>query len=280
LAHLPNVQIRALDEEKRYAEFVASTEAPVDTMVKGEILLMGGLDLDRFSKNGPVLDAHKRESVGDIIGRAKVWVEGDELVAGVTFAEGTPKADIAWQLTRTGFVNALSIGYWVKSYERVKDGQTIERGGRSYKGPAMLATEWELFEVSPVPVPSNKDTLRRSQESEGDMADERTAPKPDEAPPKLEDRAAKFEARKKEVLARVPECHWELAQDLMMREAMATADGIVDLILKQLQERAAPLGTPEPRQPAGPKAKEGEQKPEPKTAEFEGDVLIKGIRGM
>lgn len=160
---LADVAVRSLDEKTRTATFVAATEVGVRTWEGREHLRMAGARLTRFKANPVVLDGHDRSQVGAIVGRADVKVEGRELLAIVTFAD-TARAETAWQLVRGGFLRAVSVGF-IPNRERtveLRDGETDGVGESMITGPAKVVKEWELFEISVVPVPADAGALARS----------------------------------------------------------------------------------------------------------------------
>ncbi len=158
-ALLDSVSVRAIDEEARSATFVAATEGGVETWTGREFLRMAGVRLKRFRSNPVVLDTHNRFESGAVIGKAKVQTEGKELVAEITFAE-TERAETIWQLVKTGFIRALSVGFIPDPAKTKKLGPDDIDG--DIVGPATIIRQWELIEISVVPVPADRDALRRS----------------------------------------------------------------------------------------------------------------------
>lgn len=152
------MQLRGLDVKKRTATFTAATETLVD-MGWGlrESLRMSGIDLTRFDKNPVLLDSHNMWESGAVIGEAPATVEGKLLVAEARYAE-TDRAEEIWKLVRDGFLRTVSIGYDVRKHIELAEG--AEDG--EVRGPAIIATDWELFEISNVPIPADEDAVRRS----------------------------------------------------------------------------------------------------------------------
>lgn len=144
----------------RTIEFVAATEDPVE--IGGgfvEVLRMSGVDLKRYRSNPVVLNAHARRSVLNIVGRAPdLHGSGVQLVAPVQFSEVTDAGRKAYELALEGTLRALSIGYRVRLARELREGE--EDGG--VVGPALIALEWELLEVSVVPIPADPGALARS----------------------------------------------------------------------------------------------------------------------
>lgn len=161
--------LRAVNEEERSAEFVASTENAVWTWRGPEVLRMAGGDLSQFQRNPVVLDAHNRWDSSSIVGGAGKgvggWVkrEGRQLICKIVFAE-TARAEDIWKLVRGGFLRAVSIGYMIdpSSIKQLLEGETDGTGEAKVTGPAIVVKRWKLMEISMVPLPADEDALRRS----------------------------------------------------------------------------------------------------------------------
>jgi len=175
-----SMPVRARADGDGPVEFVVSTEAPVGPF--REVLLMEGADLSRFERNPLLLDSHDRSSIDSVIGRAPVRIEGGEMIARPEFAD-TERAQRAKSLVDGGFVNATSIGFRINFDSVVFVGEDAEH--RGIRGPAEVVGEWELLEVSLVPVPADKNALRRSyfeQRRGNTMTVPAATPTPAEAP--------------------------------------------------------------------------------------------------
>jgi hypothetical protein len=157
-------EVRSINEDTREATFVASTERAVSVGPwEPEVLRMKGARLGRYLKNPVLLDSHNRWNLDAVIGSCKVAVDGRELVATARYAK-TDAGNRAWELVKDGHVRAMSIGYSVnpKKVTRLKDGETDGEGDGLVRGPASIANDWELLEISNVPVPADEDAVRRS----------------------------------------------------------------------------------------------------------------------
>lgn len=153
-------QVRAIDEDKRTAIFVAATEGGVETWEGIEYLRMSGIDLARYKRNPIVVDSHNIYESGAVIGRAFVKIEGRDLVATVTFAT-TVRAEELWQLVRDDFLRAVSVRFRPLEIEEVGEGKSSGRGDNKIEGPARVVKRWELYELSLVSLPADPDALRR-----------------------------------------------------------------------------------------------------------------------
>ena len=162
-ALVTDCEVRAIDKEARTATFVAATERGVDTWDGKEYLRMTGAVLTRFRSNPVVLDTHNRYEAGAVIGKAVVKILGRVLEATITFAE-TNRAETIWQLVKTGFLKALSVGFMPDRSKALllAEGEMDGEGVNQIVGPATIFRKWELYEISVVPVPADKDALRRS----------------------------------------------------------------------------------------------------------------------
>lgn len=162
-ATLP-VQIRAAvevpasyDATAHTVELTAATEAPVrryswlsDTGYYQEVLDFspGAVDLARVQAGQcPLLDTHSSYSIESQLGRVvEARLESGQLVTVVRFGQ-TDEASEAEQMVAEGTLTGVSIGY------RVKELTLVEQ--QDGKDPVFRATQWELLEVSLVPVPAD-----------------------------------------------------------------------------------------------------------------------------
>ncbi len=166
-------EVRAIDDEKRTATFVAATEGGVRVWQGKEYLRMSGARLKRFRANPVILDTHNRFEAGAVIGNATVTVENRELIAVVKFAT-TERANDIWLLVKGGFLKALSVGFLPITEKTVElaAGETDGKDENEIVGPALIFKSWELYEISVVPVPADPAALRRgfNQGSQEELA--------------------------------------------------------------------------------------------------------------
>lgn len=122
--------------------FVAATEG---VKADGIDLRMTGVELDRFRNNPVVLFGHDARGRQNLpIGRAdNIDTHGDSLKMDISFDRDDEFAITVERKIRNGFLNSVSIGFDVHGWE--KPSQSLWNGG--------VATKWELFETSVVPVP-------------------------------------------------------------------------------------------------------------------------------
>lgn len=278
------VQVRAINEESRSATFVAATENGVDTWMGKEFLRMTGARLQRYRRNPVVLDAHDRFESGAVIGRADVKIEDKKLlIAEVTFAK-TTRANEIWELVRTGFLRALSVGFVPDNSKitRLSEGEVDGEGDDAIKGPARIIRQWELFEISVVPVPADAEALKRSffekqnfkstlgnEERETNMTDPnpkpappapnpQPAPQPEPVPPTEEMRALQTQKLRAETIRSIaPAACKELAETLVLEGV--SVDEASKRFLAELKTRTAPVGTGEPAPITGEGAPKNEK---------------------
>jgi hypothetical protein len=297
--------VRGIDEDKRTATFVASTERAVP-MGWGppEVLRMSGCDLKRFKSNPVVLNAHNRYSVEAIIGTAKVEKVGRELHATITF-DPTPEGEAAWLRVKSGSLRAVSVGYSVDStkIKRLAEGETDGAGDGLVSGPASVVRGWQLMEISVVPVPADQDALlRRSVYAAGSsrggigMALDLSSITPPAPPPSVNPPASGQPVSAPAV--HVAADARDLPEEIAMRKRAAINEQIRGLapasvndvaeecILEGLDveaarakvraayaaRRAAPIGTPEPAPAAGSQNNSA--------PELTADTVLRAITGL
>jgi HK97 family phage prohead protease len=269
---------------------------------------MAGVKLTRYRKNPVVLDTHNRWSAGSVIGRAEIRVEGKELLAVVTFAE-TTAAEEVWKLVKGGFIRALSVGFIPSKVQRVAEGEVSGEGADQVNGPARIVTDWELYEISVVPVPADADALRRgllglpegvlefllgernmakdkSQESAPVVPAETSV---SEAPQKPAERAApkgetlapvvptEIEALARNIRAICPKGCEQIAERCIVEGK--SLDDARKALLEEYTKRSTPVGTTEPKQPESEKKPEERGAAPTKIEDVPDDVLMRSLCG-
>ena len=136
------------------ATFVLSTD---DVDRHGDVVSADGWRLEAYRQNPVLLWAHEYRIPA--IGRAlSVWTEPHRLLASIEFAPSSFAQEVA-ALYAEGFQWGVSVGFRPIRWEERRDSRTGALLGLRY-------LEQELLEVSAVPVPANRQALRR--EAEGD----------------------------------------------------------------------------------------------------------------
>ena len=121
----------------------------------GDVVLAQGWRLDAYRRNPVFLWAH--DYTRPVIGRAlSVWTEPGQLLARMDFAPTDFAREVA-ALYRSGYQQGVSVGFKPLRYEERRQDRT-----GAFLGIRFL--EQELLEVSAVPVPANRNALRRGLE--------------------------------------------------------------------------------------------------------------------
>ena len=141
--------------------WVLTTEAPATVFdwqryeFVDEILLMDGLVLPD-NRQVPLLDAHSRWSVDDILGSVTDFRAAEAggfaaLEATVRFA-ADDKSQRAQQKALDGHLTDGSVGYAVTRSLWIPEGETAAVRGRVFTGPVKVSHEWHLREFSATPI--------------------------------------------------------------------------------------------------------------------------------
>jgi len=128
------------------------------------------VDLTRLNEIGVLLFNHDR---GKVLGRIeRAWLEGDRCKATVVF-DSDDAAETIYQKVKSGTLKGVSVGYRVKTWERVTAGEISSNG--KFTGPCDVAASWEPFEISIVSVPADP-TVGVGRELETETAVTKGAP--------------------------------------------------------------------------------------------------------
>lgn len=143
-----NQAIKSIDEAKRIAEYIISTD---DKDRMNEVVEQSW-DLDNYKNNPIVLWGHDPSNPDNVLGRAidiTTEKDGDRTIttAKVQFAEeGTSRGvDTVWSLVKQGILRTVSVGFIPHTF---KDGDEDS-------GIAQVLADNELLEFSIVPIPAN-----------------------------------------------------------------------------------------------------------------------------
>lgn len=154
------VKTKAIDVERGVFEAMVSTES-VDR--DGDILQAAGADVSNYLKNPVVLWGHNYWMPDAVVAKAleieKIVGRGVRIVFQFVQRGVNATADLVRDLWAGGYLNAMSVGFIPKQWERRKDinGETLERG--------LLYSMWEFLEGSIVTIPANQDALRLAFEA-------------------------------------------------------------------------------------------------------------------
>ncbi len=140
----------AAGESEQQMTFVISNEE-VDR--HGDVIMAAGWRLESYRKNPVFLWAH--DYARPVIGRASsVWRDPGRLLATIEFAPTEFAQEVA-TLYRQNYQKGVSVGFRPIRFEERRQEQT-----GAFLGIRFLAQE--LLEVSAVPVPANREALRRA----------------------------------------------------------------------------------------------------------------------
>ena len=130
--------------------FVVSTD---DVDRHGDVISARGWQLDSYRKNPVFLWAH--DYARPVIGKAaEVWTEPHSLMARMEFAPTNFAREIA-ALYQAGYQRGVSVGFKPLRFEERRHEKTGALLGLRF-------LEQELLETSAVPVPANRNALRRA----------------------------------------------------------------------------------------------------------------------
>ncbi|MBS1016879.1 HK97 family phage prohead protease [Acetobacter persici] len=139
-----DIDINADEGESRTASFIITTGTP-DT--DRDIILPDGIDFTYFNRNPVVLWQHDKDQlpVGKCISVQKIdngWKATVEFIS----KDISPFADTVYQMVKSGFLNAVSIGFLPTDLD------PNEYGG-------LTINKCNLFEFSIVTIPANPECL-------------------------------------------------------------------------------------------------------------------------
>ena len=124
--------------------FIASTESVARD---GMVIEARGWQLDEYIANPAVLWSHDYRGERPPIGKAdNVWIDGNRLMADITFDQSDPFAVAVESKYRNGFLNSVSVGW-----------DSVEVDGRT-------VTKANLLDISAVNVPGDPSALMERQE--------------------------------------------------------------------------------------------------------------------
>lgn len=163
-----NKMPNSLNEETRTVTFVISDET-LDR--DGEILKADGCRVDHYNNNPVVLYHHDSGGPGwfgdrkvnpdAVVGYAAVYRDGDQWLADITLEPGdiNPDADKVFKKIKFGSLRAVSVGF---KHIRGHWGE-MDKGEDT---GIYYIDDWELLEISVVPIPANPSALVKSYKGE------------------------------------------------------------------------------------------------------------------
>lgn len=147
-------------EQGRVVRFVASDETP-DRV--GDVIEVAGWNLTNYKRNPVVLwghDSNDRPPIGRAVNVHRgVGPSGKPaLLASIEFApkEANPFAETVYQLTKGGYLNAVSVGFMPRATKELTPEERQSLGMPNY---GMFYSQADLLEISVVSVPANPSAL-------------------------------------------------------------------------------------------------------------------------
>jgi len=151
----------ALNEESREIDISFSSELPVERWFGAEILLHGegNVDLKRLKNVGSVIYGHMPYDMKNIIGPIKkVYMDKDNRQARALIGfDDDDTGNLAMKKVKSRSLKGVSFGYVITKGRRVLEGEewTDPDSQKTYKGPAIVATRWEPYEITLTPIPAD-----------------------------------------------------------------------------------------------------------------------------
>lgn len=166
-------EVKIIDAATGTVDYVASDET-LDH--HGEIVTASGWGFTHFRKNSPLLNSHNSYDIHDVLGKVlSAEVVDGQLVERAQWAIGIghAAADVGFKLTESGFLKAVSVGFYsTKMVARWKDEaefrEAVESLGIEAKDAAGLRCihlEKEQLELSAVVIGANPNALAKGFEA-------------------------------------------------------------------------------------------------------------------
>lgn len=147
------VAVKAVDDERKVITLRGTTTT---TDRDGDVIVPQGGDLSNFRQNPVFLWAHdwrgERLPVGKSLEERVIVDVGIDF--DIQFDESDEFAMKVYNKYRNGYLNASSIGFIPRKWERIEDPDGRTTGWR--------ILEWELLELSGCPIPANPDALQQA----------------------------------------------------------------------------------------------------------------------
>lgn len=169
LTRVATVVPGSLNEEERTVDVIWTTGAPVlrgyfDKYWEELSLDPKHVRMKRLNNGAPLLDAHDGYKAADVVGVVEpksAALEPKRGIAKVRFAkaEDDPEADKIFRKVKDGILQNISVGY--STYKLEKQDRT-----GSDKIPIYLATDWEPYELSVVPMGADDGAGFRSMDTD------------------------------------------------------------------------------------------------------------------
>lgn len=155
-----SVKPEDIDEKNRTMTISFSSELPVSRRYYGDEILLhgeGNVSLEYLNTVGSVLRKHGGDML-DIVGSVqKAWTQDRRGMAVIKF-DDDENGNIAMQKIKSGSLRGISAGYQITKGIRLDEDKDIwvdPETKREYKGPAIIAFEWQPHEITLTPIPAD-----------------------------------------------------------------------------------------------------------------------------
>jgi hypothetical protein len=150
-----------VDDDKREIDISFSSEEPVERWFGAEVLLHGekNIDLKRLRSVGSVIYGHQPQEMKNIIGPIKkVYLDPEKKQARALIGfDDDETGNTALKKVKSKSLKGVSFGYVITKGRRLLQDEewTDPDSNRTYKGPAIVATRWEPYEITLTPIPAD-----------------------------------------------------------------------------------------------------------------------------
>ncbi len=153
----------SFDKEARTVRLTLATETPVREWTPygyaDEVLLMDGVVLPSGGQC-PLLDSHNAYSLNGQLGSLRGFsIVADRLDATAHFSVTAEKA---FTLVEEGHLKDASVRAKILEHVFIPEGTTQTIAGKSFTGPIVIATRWEVKEGSFTPIGADKNAKTRA----------------------------------------------------------------------------------------------------------------------
>ena len=169
------LETRAVDGEEDIVDLSFSSESNhvlrYDYELGGrvpEILLHeeGAVDLSPLMEAGSILRNHDPNQIIGAPVEASIDAESGRGRARIRFGSTKIAQQAKREVLEDRTLRGVSFGYEIYASERIQAGTERKIGAKVFQGPAVLATQWSVYEISPTSVPADSSVgVGRSKEA-------------------------------------------------------------------------------------------------------------------
>jgi HK97 family phage prohead protease len=155
-SYFADFQVKSFDDEAKVLSFRGTTE---DADRSDDVVVADGGDFKNYEKNPLFLWAHDHSGRTLPIGKALSVdkISGIGVDFKIQFDAKDPFAMEVYRKYKEGYLHAVSVGFIANKAER-----RLAEDGEPIWPPAYKYLEWELLELSGVPIPANPNALRNA----------------------------------------------------------------------------------------------------------------------